>query len=314
MKPEGTVVPLIRLSNLEVPKVLEHIRGDISGVLVGGRAGNGVEWDAKQLGRAVKASKSFDNSLYVYAGIWFNDEGGYDKAKAAQDAGADYLVVPVPKPSVIRGRGKALPRLINFYSKLADHGAIEKPLIVYAHPDDHYKLELDTICELAAIPGIEGIKISYNNAPLIEELSYRKSVEEKMEDFGVFVGNEQNLFLGYLFGADGNVSTIGHVASGYLREFIENMGEFRDNNPISYVALAGHINFIMGEQHLKNWDQFAGCKSGLELKRLKQASARDPALSNALDLYSKILEKGAQVYHPNVQQGVREALKREGIL
>jgi len=309
MKPEGTVVPLIRLNEDEVPKVLDEIVENIHGVLVGGRAGGGDTMPIEELEKTIKAVKRHNNELVVYGGAWFIDgtgEDGFSKALAAQEAGADYVVIPPPQYDMDQGQ------ILDLCLRFAKDSRIEIPRLLYVHPGDKNLFGFDTIKTLAKMDNIVGIKTSYDNFIWIDSLCRLPSSQSGR--FNVLVGEEKQLFFGYLFGAKGNVSTLAHLEAEKVTSLATKLQDFRIKRTQYYEDTLTYLREIASDLKVLNLVKLkekynGGIYSGF-LYGLKQSRELHDLFQQQLD----IIKLGNKIYKPDVLQGIRKNLKSRKIL
>jgi 4-hydroxy-tetrahydrodipicolinate synthase len=119
-------------------------------------------------------------------------------ARHAAAAGADALVAA---PPYYFPAGQ--PELVDFVTRLA--AELPLPLILYNMPQlTKTAFALDTLRQLAELPGVVGIKDSSG------DLDYFRSVlslaREQRPDWSVFIGPEEHLAEAVTLGADGGVS------------------------------------------------------------------------------------------------------------
>jgi len=205
----GVVPPTVTAfgpdGSLDLEATASHARyvvdGGAHGVFPLGTNGEFATLSAAERDRVVAAVvEAVGDDVPVIAGVGEpSTRGTVTRARAAADAGADGLVVVTPYYYPVDGRG-----LVDHYRAVTE--AVDLPVYVYHIPSKTgNRIDLETLSELAAIDGVEGLKDSSKDVPWLGQ-----AVDANPElDF--LVGSDSLLFAGLSVGCTGLVSAVANV-------------------------------------------------------------------------------------------------------
>jgi 4-hydroxy-tetrahydrodipicolinate synthase/2-dehydro-3-deoxy-phosphogluconate/2-dehydro-3-deoxy-6-phosphogalactonate aldolase len=196
LEPDGSVNPEATASHARYV-----VDGGAHGVFPLGTNGEFATLSAAERDRVVAAVvEAVGDEVPVIAGVGEpSTRGTVTRARAAADAGADGLVVVTPYYYPVDGRG-----LVEHYRAVTE--AVDLPVYVYHIPSKTgNRIDLETLSELAAIDGVEGLKDSSKDVPWLGQ-----AVDANPElDF--LVGSDSLLFAGLSVGCTGLVSAVANV-------------------------------------------------------------------------------------------------------
>ncbi len=189
--------------------LLEH--GSDALVVAGstGEAPTLTHEEKAELFRAVVEAADGKGKVICGTGTYSTTET-LELSRAAQDAGADGLLVVTPYYNKPPQRG-----LIEHYRRVA--GATGLPIIAYNIPGrTATRIEHDTLLALAEVPNIVAVKDSTGDFQGVSRL-----VAEAPADFEVYSGDDWATF-GYLcLGAVGVVSVASHLVGPRIRQMAD---------------------------------------------------------------------------------------------
>jgi 4-hydroxy-tetrahydrodipicolinate synthase len=126
-----------------------------------------------------------------------------EKARRMVSLGADYISILPPYYF-----SHTTETVTKFYLDVA--AAIPNPIVIYDNPyTTHYRIPLDSILQLAAIPHIVGLKESDQDVERWQSLTRHFKSDQ---DFSILIGTEGLIKVALLLGADGVVSGLHNVA------------------------------------------------------------------------------------------------------
>jgi 4-hydroxy-2-oxoglutarate aldolase len=204
----------------------------------------------------IKQAASTDHA--VVAGVnEFSTRAAIDRARAAADAGADFVLVITPYFYKSRMTGDALRR---HFVEVADSSSV--PVLIYNVPQNTgVVIEPAVIAELAAHENIAGVKDSAGNFGAIAE-----TIRRAPAGFTVLTGNGGILYPSLLMGARGAILAVACAAPRAcvdLHAAVEQGDHARARElqnriaPLSHIVTAG-----LGVAGLKAAMEMAGYTGG----------------------------------------------------
>lgn len=204
----------------------------------------------------IKQAASTD--LIVVGGVnEFSTRAAIDRARAAADAGADFVLVITPYFYKSRMNGDALRR---HFVEVADNSPA--PVLIYNVPQNTgVVIEPSVIAELAAHENIAGVKDSAGNFGAIAD-----TIRRAPEEFTVLSGNAEILYPSLLMGARGAILAVACAAPRAcvdLYNAVEQGDHARARElqnriaPLSHIVTAG-----LGVAGLKAAMEMAGYTGG----------------------------------------------------
>lgn len=181
-----------------------QIEAGVDGVLVLGTTGESATLtDAEKESVITTSKKCCKDRLSLMVGVGTNcTRQTVDAAKRAKRLGADSLLVVVPYYNCPEPEG-----VIEHIKSVAQ--AVSVPICLYYHPKrTGCTLSLDTIIQLAHIPGVKGIKDASDSLELIDAIA-QETVH--LSSFSIFCGNDSATLPGMALGADGVISVISNL-------------------------------------------------------------------------------------------------------
>ncbi len=199
--------------------VEEQIRAGVDGIVPCGTTGESATLTHQEHIDIIKKSVEFSGGrIKVIAGTGSNStREAIELTKAAEEAGADGALLITPYYNKPTQRG-----LYYHFKAIAE--ATELPLILYNIPGrTAIKLELDTICKLAEIKNIVGIKEATGSLDLATSL-----VLNCPEDFVVLSGDDSLTLPIMSVGGKGVISAVANLIPGDMVKLVKAM----ENNDI----------------------------------------------------------------------------------
>ena len=204
----------------------------------------------------IRQAASTDHA--VVAGVnEFSTRAAIDRARAAADAGADFVLVITPYFYKSRMTGDALRR---HFVEVADNSSV--PVLIYNVPQNTgVVIEPAVIAELAVHENIAGVKDSAGNFGAIAE-----TIRRAPAGFTVLTGNGGILYPSLLMGARGAILAVACAAPRAcvdLRAAVEQGDHARARElqnriaPLSHIVTAG-----LGVAGLKAAMEMAGYTGG----------------------------------------------------
>ncbi|MER8234476.1 dihydrodipicolinate synthase family protein [Streptomyces sp. NPDC101490] len=204
----GTVVPLITpldehgtVDEQSLVRLLDHIRGEVTGFMPALTSGEGWKLDARQWQDVVTYTVRHAGGLPVLAGIQLPDtDSVIERARTAAAIGVDAVVVTTPF-----GTEVTQDRIVEHYRAL--RAAVDVPVFLYNEEAlSGNRIEFDTLLRICETPGIVGIKESSGDA------AFTRKTAEAGTGIPVFEGWE-NLLVDAR-GIDGFIGPLANLEPG----------------------------------------------------------------------------------------------------
>ena len=187
------------------------LKSGSDGLVIGGTTGEAPAMNDEELVRlfaVVKEAIGEDGA--VVAGTTNNNtRGSIALSREAEKVGVDALLLTVPaynKPT--------MGGLYQHFTAIAD--AVSLPGILYNVPSrTALNMDAATTLKLAEIPNIVGVKEASSDA---DQIAY--VIKGAPEDFNVWSGNDNEIFLTMATGGYGIVSVAGNIISGQIKKMM----------------------------------------------------------------------------------------------
>ncbi len=189
-----------------------HVQAGTEGLVIAGTTGESPTLTRDEHGRLVRrAVELADGRVPVIAGTGSNStEQTLDMSRRAQQAGADALMLVTPYYNKPPQRA-----LVAHFRAVAE--AVPLPLLLYNVPSrTGVDLLPATVAELAAIPGIAGVKEASARLERVAELRERCGPE-----FALLSGDDATAAAFMLAGGDGVVSVTANVVPERVRRLCD---------------------------------------------------------------------------------------------
>lgn len=188
------------------------IDGGVHGLFVVGSQGEFWAMDADEKRRVIEVTvDQARGRVPVYAGTGaVTTREAVQLARIAEQSGADAISVLTPffvTPSQ--------SELMDHYRAIAD--ATRLPVLLYGNPDrTRVPINVDTVCRLAEVPNIIGMKDSSGDLQLTAEY-----IRCAGPDFHVLMGRDTLIYGGLLYGCAGSIAASANVKPSIPVEIYE---------------------------------------------------------------------------------------------
>ncbi|WP_435335247.1 dihydrodipicolinate synthase family protein [Haloarchaeobius sp. TZWWS8] len=182
-----------------------------------------------------------------------------DRARAAEDAGADGAVVVTPYYFPLDHDAA-----VRHYSRVCD--AVDLPVYVYHIPSKTgNSLALETVDELAAIENLVGLKDSSKNVPWLGQAI------DSHPELTFLAGSDSLLFPGLEVGCSGMVSAVANVFPELVVDLFDAYDEGDEERAQELQSEVYDVR-----DALKRGPYMAGVKTALSLRGFDAGDLRDP--------------------------------------
>ena len=190
----------------------EQIAGGTQAITVCGTTGEAPTLSDEEHKKAISfCLEQVNGRVPVVAGTGSNDTAyGVELTKFAAREGADAVLAVTPYYNKATQKG-----LIKYFTALAD--ASDTPVILYHVPSrTNVTISIDTYCELAKHPNINGVKEASSDFSLMAKIAARCG-----DELNFWSGNDDQTVAMMALGAKGVISVLSNVAPSITRKLTD---------------------------------------------------------------------------------------------
>ena len=202
-----------------------------------------------------------------------------ERARAAEEAGADGLVVVVPYYFPVSDEG-----LVEHYRRVAD--AVDSPVYAYTFPDmTGNELSTAALDSLAEIDGFAGLKDTS------QDVAQMQRTLREHPDLTYLMGSNQLAYVGFSMGCHGAVSA---VANAFPEVAVELYEAVRAGDDERARELQSDLSAV--QEAIEQGPFLAGVKAALDLRGFDLGPVRSPLQSFDDDQREQLRETLVDLY------------------
>ncbi|WP_324735391.1 4-hydroxy-tetrahydrodipicolinate synthase [Thermococcus sp. SY098] len=241
------------------------VKRKVSGLFLLGTNGEGLSLEKEEKIRIMEiAVETVKGKVPVIAGTGaITTRETIKLSKEAERIGVDAIHVIVPYYYPLSREG-----ILRHYAKVSQE--VDLPILIYYIPSrTGNKIDVKTLCELAKLRNIIGIKDSSKDVTWFYNAIM--AVKKENPDFVFLGGSDALIYTHLMLGGNGAVSAI---ANAFPEIVIKLYEEFRAGNLAKAKEIQDRILII--RQILKKYPYLSGIKAALKLRGIDMGVLRSP--------------------------------------